>query len=150
MAQDHIDNGDAMLRDLGIDIRDLAGEFEHCQRAPTAMNQQAFTLTLTSFARSSALPVSAMARTSIWAVMPIRNRRRHQPLRLGGLTQHYQASAAMRVMSSRTRLGWQQSGKFASSCTPSASPGVSGSNVSNSGQRQSCAGPRSATNSKVL
>lgn len=67
MAQDHIDNGDAMLRDLGIDIRDLAGEFEHCQRAPTAMNQQAFTLTPTSFARSSALPVSAMARTSIWA-----------------------------------------------------------------------------------
>lgn len=48
MAQDYIDNGDAMLRDLGIDIRDLAGEFEHCQRAPTAMNQQAFTLTLTS------------------------------------------------------------------------------------------------------
>ena len=37
MAQDHIDNGDAMLRDLGIDIRDLAGEFEHCQRALTAL-----------------------------------------------------------------------------------------------------------------
>ena len=136
MAQDHIDNGDAMLRDLGIDIRDLAGEFEHCQRAPTAMNQQAFTLTLTSPRTVKRSPGLGYG-TNI-------------DLRLGGLTQHYQASAAMRVMSSRTRLGWQQSGKFASSCTPSASPGVSGSNVSNSGQRQSCAGPRSATNSKVL
>lgn len=58
MSQHHTADNNAMLHDLGIEIRDLADEFEQCQRALTALGNPTRLHLIVSMLQSAPCPQS--------------------------------------------------------------------------------------------
>lgn len=56
MSQHHTADNNAMLHDLGIEIRDLSDEFEQCQRALTALGNPTRLHLIVSMLQSAPCP----------------------------------------------------------------------------------------------